>query len=304
MTRSFGLGPMPGTSVAEAADIIVSETSLPHLPLLPAHGLGYDPVAVTAAMVPHVSITRGPRGWVLADRPSAPRLDGDLDACEAVWGELPAVKMQALGPFSLAASVELASGHRAITDRGALRDLTEALIDGLSDFSRGLARRFGGDVVVQLDEPLLPAIVAGQLRGTSDLDSIRAIHPEDLRDGLSSVVSGLDHEVLLNQAGYAPLWEVAPCEVLVSVDKVRGTAQLDGLGEALSAGRVGLGVARGGSAREAAVGLARLVAELGVDPVSLAGVDVFPGSTVLEPARDYAFVAEVAAILECDAGDL
>lgn len=303
MTRSFGLGPLPGTSVAEAADIIVSETSLPHLPLLPDRGLGFDEVAATAAMIPHMSITRGVRGWVLSDRPSR-SVSADLDVCEALWGELPAVKMQALGPYSLAASVELAGGHRAITDRGALRDLTEALIDGLSSFSAGLARRFHGDVVIQLDEPLLPAIVSGSLRGTSDLDSVRAIHPEDLCNGLASVVSGLGREVLLNQSGYAPLWEIAPCEVLVDVSRVHGTAQLDGFGEALSSGRVGLGLARGGSAREAAIGLARLVAELGVDPALLSGVDVFPGFPVTKPARDYAFVAEVAAILERDAGDL
>lgn len=303
MTRSFGLGPMPGTSVAEAADIIVSETSLPHLPLLPDRGLGFDQVAATAAMIPHVSVARGPRGWVVSDRPSH-SVDADLDVCEALWGELPVLKMQALGPYSLAASVELADGHRAITDRGALRDITEALIDGLSSYSDGLARRFGGEVVIQLDEPLLPQVVSGRLRGTSDLDSVRSIHPEEVRDGLSSVAAGLGREVLLNQSGYAPLWEVAPCEVLVSVSHVLGTAQLDGLGEALSAGRVGLGVARGGSARETAVGLARLVAELGVDPVVLAGVDVFPSFGIADAPRDYAFVSEVAAILERDAGDL
>ena len=67
---AFGLGPMPGYSMSEAADIVMGETGgLPHLPQLPDRGIYAGAIGRTASLLEAVSIDRGPRSWVLSDRP-------------------------------------------------------------------------------------------------------------------------------------------------------------------------------------------------------------------------------------------
>lgn len=173
---AFGLGPMPGTDLAQAADVVLSETVLPHIPQLPERGVGSDAIGRTAALL-EIPIGRGPRGWRVAarERGDADRMARDLDMLEEAWhGKVDTVKVQLVGPFTLAAEVEMPNGHRMITDAGALRDLTDALIEACGEHRHDVAARFG-DVVLQLDEPLLPEVTAGTLRGTTDYETIRAI---------------------------------------------------------------------------------------------------------------------------------
>ena len=173
---AFGLGPMPGTDLAQAADVVLSETVLPHIPQLPERGVGSDAIGRTAALL-EIPIGRGPRGWRVAarERGDADRMARDLDMLEEAWhGKVDTVKVQLVGPFTLAAEVEMPNGHRMITDAGALRDLTDALIEACGEHRRDVAARFG-DVVLQLDEPLLPEVTAGTLRGTTDYEMIRAV---------------------------------------------------------------------------------------------------------------------------------
>ena len=172
---------MPGTSMAEAADIIMGETELPAIPQLPERGLGSDSVGRTASMLEAITIDRGPRSWRMTARPQLltrrawDRLERDLDEVQQVWGEtVPRIKIQALGPWSLAASIELADGHRVLTDSGAFAELSDALLHGIRAHATDVARRFHGEVVVQLDEPLLADVIAGRIPGTTDFDSIPA----------------------------------------------------------------------------------------------------------------------------------
>ena len=102
----FALGPMHGTSMAEAADIIMGETELPAIPQLPERGLGSDAVGRTASMLEAISIDRGPRSWRMTARPQLltrrawDRLERDIDEVQEVWGEtVPRIKVQALGPW-------------------------------------------------------------------------------------------------------------------------------------------------------------------------------------------------------------
>lgn len=317
MTRAYGLGPLPGVSLIDAADMVVSETGgLPHLPQLPARGLGADAVGRTASLLEWIYVDRGPRGWVMSQRPQpqgrAARelLDRDLDVCQATWGSLAEVKVQVLGPWSLAARLELANGHRVLTDRGALRDLTDALVEGIESHVRDVERRFSAAVTVQVDEPDLPAVMGGRLKGTTAFDEIRAVHAEDVGARLSWV---LGSGRVLNMSGYAPLWDVAIRSgaegIQVNVAQINGRAQLDGLGEALSAGRLlGMGVPVA-DPRATAAELGRLFEELGVDPGLLSTrVDVFPASDLgrgklVDAARAYAGAAAVASAVESDFGD-
>lgn len=178
---AFGLGPLPGTNFAQAADVVLSESPLPHVPQLPDRGVGSDLIGRTAAML-EIPVARGPRGWRVAARASrdADRMERDLDQLEELWhGKTDTVKVQLAGPFTLAAEIEMANGHRMITDPGALRDLTDALLEVSEGHRRDVEKRFGASVL-QLDEPRLPEVVAGTLKGATDFETIRAIpEPEE-----------------------------------------------------------------------------------------------------------------------------
>ena len=178
---AFGLGPLPGTDLAAAADVVLSESPLPHIPQLPDRGVGSDLVGRTAAML-EIPVARGPRGWRVAARASkdADRMERDLDQLEELWhGKVDTVKVQLVGPFTLAAEIEMPNGHRMITDSGALRDLTDALLEVCVGHRGDVEKRFGASVL-QLDEPRLPEVVAGTLQGATDYETIAAIpEPEE-----------------------------------------------------------------------------------------------------------------------------
>ena len=299
----FALGPMPGMSMAEAADIILGETALPALPQLPERGLGSDAVGRTASMLEAISIDRGPRAWRMTARPQLltrrawDRLERDLDEVQEVWGEnVTRVKVQALGPWSLAASIELSDGHRVLTDRGAFTELAESLRQGLHAHAEDVATRFHGEVVVQLDEPLLGDVTAGRLPGTTDFDTIPAVPDEVALDLLQSFEADYLHA--------PPLWALAPAATTFLTD-FRGLdtpRNLDGLGEHLSAGhRIGLGIP-GADARAEAIALARHLDHVGLPRELL--VDYFDVYPVAASARTLRSVSETADILTRDAGDL
>ena len=178
---AFGLGALPGTDFAQAADVVLSESPLPHIPQLPDRGVGSDLIGRTAAML-EIPVARGPRGWRVAARASkdADRMERDLDQLEELWhGKTDTVKVQLAGPFTLATEIEMSNGHRMITDPGALRDLTDALLEVCVGHRRDVEKRFG-ESVLQLDEPRLPEVVAGTLKGATDFETIRAIpEPEE-----------------------------------------------------------------------------------------------------------------------------
>lgn len=328
---AYGLGPLPGTSLADAADVVLSETGdLPHIPDLPARGLGADGIGRTATLLEAVSVDRGPRSWIMTDRPqlltrrTRDLLDRDLDDLEATWGTtVPQMKLQVTGPWTLAASIELASGHRVITDPGAARDLAAALVEGVNAHAAALARRFHAEITVQLDEPLLADVAAG-LPGVTRFNPIRPVNPRDLSERLADVTGNLQvARVLLNQTGYAPLWDVARDSgaetVLVSLHQVQGTQQYDGFGHTITAGtRIGLGVTGPGDRvdelgerpRERAVAVARFWERLGLDPLWLTDrVDVHPRAgittgTLTDAAGAYAMARVVDQMLRTDSGDL
>ncbi|MCQ9330091.1 methionine synthase [Corynebacterium phoceense] len=304
----FGLGPMPGTSMSEAADIVMGETgALPHLPQLPDRGLGSDAIGRTAGLLETLTVDRGPRSWQMAARPQREtrrvwdRMERDLDAIVEVWGEhVPRVKIQAVGPWTLAAAVELSNGHRVITDRGAREDLHAALLEGIQAHSAEVARRFNAEVALQLDEPQLADALAGRIPGTTDFDPIRAV-PEEV------AIARLE-ELGADYLRAGNLWPLASAgTLLVDFAGLDTPANLDGLGEHLEASRrVGLALdpRTFTDARAAAIAVAQHVDRLGHSrELLVTHVDINPWP-VRDAARDYRFAAEVAGMLERDAGDL
>ncbi|HKN56061.1 MAG TPA: methionine synthase, partial [Amycolatopsis sp.] len=99
-------------------------------------------------------------------------------------------KIQLAGPWTLGAGVELARGHRVLTDRGALRDFAASLLDGLNGHVDEVQSRTGAPVVVQFDEPSLPAVLAGDLATPSGYGTVSAVPEPEARELLATVIDG------------------------------------------------------------------------------------------------------------------
>jgi len=248
-----GVGSWPGSSAREAAEVVVGELHrLPHLVELPDRGVGADMIGRAGALLVDIAIDTVPRGYRIASgrrsvtRRAVSLLDEDIDALEEAWetaglrGGGRTVKVQAPGPVTLAAHLELPGGHRAITDPGAVRDLASSLAEGLAAHRAELARRLDTPVVVQFDEPSLQAALAGRLTGVT---SLSPVHPVDeavvteLLDECAAVVGG-DLAVHSCAAGFP--WKLLQRSTIaaVSVDVHTLTAaDLDGVGEFVESGR-------------------------------------------------------------------
>lgn len=178
MTSFLGLGPMPGHSPAETAGTLVGECldGRVHLPVLPARGLGADVVGRTGALMADIELDRGPRSWRLVARAghfgrlAADYLQRDLDGCEQMWGSTPqSIRLPAVGPWTMAASVESAFGQLVAADSGAVAFFAESLAEGLLAQAADIRRRFGSGVEVLLAEPALGAIATGGVAAPSML---------------------------------------------------------------------------------------------------------------------------------------
>jgi hypothetical protein len=193
------IGSMPGQDPVEAATVVVGELSdLPHLPELPKRGVGADIVGRAAGLLVDIAVEVVPSGYRVTARPgghhrrAVDNLRRDLDALELALERAgtvpPALKVQVAGPWTLASEVELPRGHRVLTDPGALREFGESLAEGLAGHVAEIRRRTGADVVVQFDEPSLPAVLAGALTTPSKLATVPAVPEPDARDLLASLV--------------------------------------------------------------------------------------------------------------------
>lgn len=254
-----GIGSWPGTAARAAAEVVVGELhTLTHLVELPARGVGADLIGRAGAVLVDIGIDTVPRGYrIAAGRSSAQRravslLGEDIDALEEAWekaglrGSGRTVKVQAPGPITLAAQLELSNGHRAITDPGAVRDLAGSLAEGVGAHRAEVARRLDATVVVQLDEPSLPAALAGRLTGVTGLTPVHPIDEPVAIGLIDDCVRGAGAEVVLHSCAAALPWKLLRRSTVhaVSVDASTLTAaDLDGVGEFVDSGRaVQLGV--------------------------------------------------------------
>ncbi|ALG15563.1 methionine synthase [Kibdelosporangium phytohabitans] len=195
-----GVGSMPGADPLEAANVVVGELpDLPHLPELPGRGLGADIIGRGAALLVDLPIEVVPSGYRTAAKPghehrrAVDLIKRDIDALEEAversGARPPAVKVQAAGPWTLSAGIELPRGHRVLTDRGALREFADSLAEGLTVHAAEISRRLETPVVVQLDEPSLPTILAGALSTPSGYGTVPAVAEPDARDLLAGVIT-------------------------------------------------------------------------------------------------------------------
>ena len=232
--------------------------TLPHLVELPARGIGADLIGRAGALLVDISIDTVPRGYrITAGRGAVARraaslLDEDIDALEEAWekaglrGAQRTVKVQAPGPITLAAQLELPNGHRAITDPGAVRDLAGSLAEGVAAHRAQVARRLDTPVVVQFDEPWLPAALQGRLTGVTSLNPVHPVDESLATALLDECVVAVGGEVALHSCASGLPWKMLQRGAIgaVSVDvSTLAAADLDGVGEFVESGRtVMLGV--------------------------------------------------------------
>jgi methionine synthase II (cobalamin-independent) len=286
-TKATGVGSWPGTSARQAAEVVVGELAdaIAHIVELPARGVGADLLGRAGALLIDVAIDTVPRGYRIAARPGAVTrravsfLDEDMDALEEAWetaglrGGGRVVKVQAPGPITLAAGLELGNGHRAITDAGALRDLATSLGEGVGAHRAELARRLDTPVVVQFDEPSLPAALGGQLTGVTALSPIAALDEAVAGPLLDTCVAATGTDVLLHSCAADLPWNMLQRSAIHAISVDSGTlraADLDGIAAFVESGRtVMLGVvpatapAKRPSAEEVATAVVAVTDRLG-----------------------------------------
>jgi hypothetical protein len=242
-----GIGSLPGTDVVDAVATTLDDLpDLPYLPELPARGPGADLLGRSAARLVDLPVELYAARWRVAARPgrdlrrARDLWERDLDALtERADGYAGPLKIQIAGPWTLAAGLDLPVGGVLLRDPGAVRDLTGSLAEAVAGYVAEVARRVpGATVLLQLDEPSLPAVLAGRIPTESGLGTLRSVPDGEVTAALRAVVEAAGVPVvvhccapdvpvgLLREAGAAAL----------ALDLSLVGDRLDPIGEALDAG--------------------------------------------------------------------
>lgn len=241
-----GVGSLPGTGPAEAMRLVVGELpDFAHLPELPARGPGADLIGRSAALLVDLAFDLTPGGWRLVPRPGIDQrraeefLARDLDALHEVAGDYSGpLKLQAAGPWTLAAGLERMRGDRAVVDAGARRDLAQSLAEGLAAHVAAVAARVpGAPLVVQLDEPSLPAVVQGGLPTVSGFGKLAAVEATVVEQELAALVTRLPVPVVAHCCAPRMPLELFRAAGAAALSFDLGLVQdLDAVGSAIEAG--------------------------------------------------------------------
>lgn len=241
-----GVGSLPGTDPAEAVCLVLGELpGMAHLPELPARGAGADMVGRTAALLVGLAVDLTPAGWRLVPRSGVDQrraeefLARDLDALhDEADGYTGTLKLQAAGPWTLAASLERTRGERAVVDSGARRDLSQSLTEGLAAHVAAVGARVpGARIVVQLDEPSVPAVLQGGLPTMTGFGRLPAVPAEAVEQELRALVAGLDVPVVVHCcAPRMPLGLFRAAGAAALSFDLGLVQDLDAVGEAVDAG--------------------------------------------------------------------
>jgi len=207
VTGVSGLGPWPGSDVLEAQTAVLGDLAdtpagidgLPFRVQPTGSRAGADLTGRTVPLLVDLPAEVGVHGWKLADRPGH-----DLTrARSAAQEELDALAIAALGyagplvvpvqgPLTLAASVYLARGDRALADAGAVREVSESLAAGLADeLGRLRVAVPGAEPVVLLHEPMLAAVLVGAVPTFSGYSAIRPVPGPVVADRIRTVADAV-----------------------------------------------------------------------------------------------------------------
>jgi hypothetical protein len=205
--------------------------------------------------------------------------------------------------------VELSSGERALRDAGAVTDIAAALAEAVRAHVADVRRRVPrASVLVQVDEPGLPAVLAGRIGTASGLSSYRAVDPQEAERMLRMVLDAIngsgavpgvhccagDAPVALLRASGAAFLSLDLLALDAGFDEAVGAAWEGGVG--LIAGCVpSVGIGGIGDAR-ASEPLRALMGRLGLgDERSLAHLAVSPTCGLAGASPQWARTALAAA---------
>ncbi len=292
-----GMGSLPGEDFTQWTKYVLDTVTIPFVPELPARPYG-DMLSRSMALLIELAADLQPAGWRLTggsdprasldQRRARSLLQQDLDTLEEVAdGYTGPLKIQSAGPWTLAATVELPRGDKILADYGARRDLAEGLAHGLEQHVAEVRRRVpGADLVVQLDEPALPAVLAGAVPTASGWSKHRSVDGPGAVELLSQVIEAVAPAITLVHCCAAR----PPIEVFtkagaggVAVDVAQLTeAAWEQIALAVEAGTVlyaGVVPTMGPipNQEQAAMTLVRRWRELGLDPELLKQVVITPG---------------------------
>ncbi|MGW5846527.1 methionine synthase [Streptomyces sp. NPDC055254] len=207
MSGATGVGSLPGGDAREAARTVTgSFEDFPHLAELPARGPGADMIGRSLGLLVDMYAHVEPSGWRISDRPGRDSkrarswLGEDLDALEEfTQGYTGPLKVQAVGPWTLAAALELRGGEAVLQDAGACRDLAGSLAEGLRDHLADVRKRVpGAQVVLQFDEPSLTSVLLGRVRSASGYRTYRAVDRQVVEGMLRELFAVHDGEVTVH----------------------------------------------------------------------------------------------------------
>lgn len=232
--RATGIGSFPGTEQRdydEALAVVLGELGgdehgLPFLPEVPGRGAHAAMVGRTLGLVGDLDADLQPSGWRLTgtsgslpadQRRARSLLNQDLDGLEEqASGHTGGFKVQVTGPWTLAATVERPRGDKLLADHGARRELAQALAVAVADHVADVRRRLpaAAELVLQVDEPALPAVLGGGVPTASGFGRHRTVHPPEASEALRWVLDAA------HEAGAVP-W-VHCCAPDVPLDLLRG----------------------------------------------------------------------------------
>ncbi len=300
-----GIGSLPGDDIKDAVSMAFGELpDLPFLPELPGRGPGADMIGRGAGLLVDLPVELYAGRWRVASRGGADLrrahdlLERDLDVLtERADGFEGTVKIQAAGVWTLAANLELPLGGLIVKDHGAVGDLGASLAEGLKAHVADLRRRLPkARVVLQLDEPSLPAVLAGRVKTESGLHTYRSVEAATARALLRSIVDSVGVAVVVHccadDAPVGLIREAGAAGVAVDLARVR---DVDVIGEAIDGGTVVFAGVTSTSAAEVADRVGRLLRDLGFGPdrdvvltpaCGLAGVKPSTARAALKACRE------------------
>jgi methionine synthase II (cobalamin-independent) len=219
VTLATGVGSHPGEDQAaydEAVRMVLGELpELAYVPEVPGRGAPAGMVGRSLALLSGLGADLQPAGWRLTNgsgvdhRRAVSLLSQDLDTLEEQAQELSGLlKTQVAGPWTLAATVERPRGDRVLADHGARRELAESLAEGLTGHVADLRRRVpGAPLLVQVDEPALPAVLAGSVPTASGFSRHRSVDLPGAAPALEAVLGAV------HAAGAEPVVHCCAAEV-------------------------------------------------------------------------------------------
>lgn len=232
MVTFTGLGSLPGTDFGAALRMTFDRVpDLPYLPELPARGPWAALLGRGLGLPSGLPAEFEAGEWRLADAPGVDQRRAratwrdDLDLLdEAGDGYSGPFKVAVAGPWTLAASLGVAHTGRVLADVGARRDLAGALAEGVGDLLAELARRLpGAHLVLQVDEPSLPAVAAGAVPTPGGFFRHRAVDLPEICRALGWLTAeparrGLEVHTVLHSCAAWPRPDGWPLRSLVRGD--------------------------------------------------------------------------------------